>query len=192
MRISDWSSDGCSSDLLGSVKAATSPDRRNDQIVAVTVDVTMGMPVPAPTPTPTGMAIWPMEKRPEASATMPPASESTVMILPPEPSRKSVNLLSAVSKVVSAPANAGPANQKEANRRAAITTIANSARPVSFRTDCMLGSLQLEARRKRRPGKADQHAAGSSRAAGVTGGESFADRVPDPTPRADSPRLRGL
>src|SRR3546814_1967374 len=61
---------------------------------------------------------------------MPPASESTVMILPPEPSRKSVNLLSAVSKVVSAPANAGPANQKEANRRAAITTIANSARPV--------------------------------------------------------------
>src|SRR3546814_16577667 len=67
--------------LLGSVKAATSPDRRNDQIVAVTVDVTMGMPVPAPTPTPTGMAIWPMEKRPEASATMPPASASTGMIL---------------------------------------------------------------------------------------------------------------
>src|SRR3546814_18004345 len=117
MRISDWSSDGCSSDLLGSVKAATSPDRRNDQIVAVTVDVTMGMPVPAPTPTPTGMAIWPMEKRPEASATMPPASESTVMILPPEPSRKSVNLLNAVSKVVSAPADAGPANQKGGKRR---------------------------------------------------------------------------
>src|SRR3546814_19179783 len=111
---------------------------------------------------------------------MPPASESTVMILPPEPSRKSVNLLSAVSKVVSAPANAGPANQKEANRRAAITTIANSARPVSFRTDCMLGSLQLETRREPRPGKADQPAAGSSRAAGVPGDESFADRGPSP------------
>src|SRR3546814_13949240 len=75
------------------------------------------------------------------------------------------------------------ANQKEANRRAAITTIANSARPVSFRTDCMLGSLQLETRREPRPGKADQPAAGSSRAAGVTGEESFADRGPAPERR---------
>src|SRR3546814_18412258 len=86
-------------------------------------------------------------------------------------------------KVGAAPANAGPANQKEANRRAASTTIANSARPVSFRTDCMLGSLQLETRREPRPGKADQPAAGSSRAAGVTGEESFADRGPAPERR---------
>src|SRR3546814_872174 len=50
-----------------------------------------------------GIAICPIEKRPEASATMPPASERTVMILPPEPSRKSVNVLRAVSNVVSAP-----------------------------------------------------------------------------------------
>ena len=55
------------------------------QIVAVTVEVTIGTPVPAPTPTPTGIATWPSEKRPLAMATMPPASESTVMIRPPDP-----------------------------------------------------------------------------------------------------------
>src|SRR3989337_1545751 len=54
------------------------------QIVAVTVDVTIGTPVPAPTPTPTGIAICPIEKRPEARATTPPARLSTVMILPPD------------------------------------------------------------------------------------------------------------
>src|SRR3546814_6380752 len=93
---------------LGTAEAAPHPGRGTFQIVAVTVEVTIGIPVPAPTPTPTGIAICPIEKRPEASATMPPASERTVMILPPEPSRKSVNVLRAVSNVVSAPANAGP------------------------------------------------------------------------------------
>src|SRR3546814_17673155 len=90
----------------------------NAQIVAVTVDVTIGMPVPAPTPTPTGIAICPMEKRPDPSATMPPARLSTVMILPPQPSRQSVNLVSAVSQVVTAPANAGTPNQSNEHGRA--------------------------------------------------------------------------
>src|SRR3546814_18100656 len=57
--------------------------------------------------------------------------------------------LSAVSKVVSAPANAGPANQRQANRRRAMATIARSVRPLFFRTDCMLGSLHMETRRIR-------------------------------------------
>src|SRR3546814_14282902 len=56
----------------------------------------------------------------------------------------------------------------------------------------MLGSLQLETRREPRPGKADQPAAGSSRAAGVTGEESFADRGPAPERRAASPLIRGM
>src|SRR3546814_10839607 len=56
--------------LLGSVKAATSPDGRNDQIVAVTVDVTMVMPVPAPTPTPTGIAIRSEEHTSELQSLM--------------------------------------------------------------------------------------------------------------------------
>src|SRR3546814_17020310 len=56
----------------------------------------------------------------------------------------------------------------------------------------MLGSLQLETRREPRPGKADQPAAGSSRAAGVTGEESFADRGPAPERRAACPPIRGM
>src|SRR3546814_13469104 len=91
----------------------------NAQIVAVIVDVTIGMPVPAPTPTPTEIAICTMAKRPDASATMPPARLSRVMILTPEPSRKSVNLVSGVAKVVSAQTHAGAANQRTANRREA-------------------------------------------------------------------------
>src|SRR3546814_18828877 len=56
----------------------------------------------------------------------------------------------------------------------------------------MLGSLQLETRREPRPGKADQPAAGSSRAAGVTGEDSFADRGPAPERRAACPLIRGM
>src|SRR3546814_5238193 len=95
------------------------------------------------------MADCTSENRPEASATRRPARLSTRMILRPEPSRKSVNVVSAVSKVVSAPANAGPANQRQANRRRAMATIARSVRPLFFRTDCMLGSLHMETRRIR-------------------------------------------
>ena len=51
--------------------------RSSDQTVPVIVEVTIGTPVPAQTPTPTGIATWPSEKRPEARATMPPASDST-------------------------------------------------------------------------------------------------------------------
>src|SRR3546814_9350441 len=74
-----------------------------DQMTAVTTGATIGTPVPTPIPTPTGTATWPSEKRPEARPIRPPARLSTVMILPPEPSRKSVNFCSAGSKVVSAP-----------------------------------------------------------------------------------------
>ena len=75
-----------------------------DQMTAVTTEVTIGTPVPTPMPTPTGTATWPSEKRPEARPIRPPARLSTVMILPPEPSRKSVNFVRAGVKVVSAPA----------------------------------------------------------------------------------------
>ena len=87
----------------------------------MTVEVPIGIPVPAPTPTATGTATWPRLKRPDASATMPPARLMTVMILPPEPSRKSVNFVSAVLNVVSAPANAADAPR--------TITIAMIARP---------------------------------------------------------------
>src|SRR3546814_279602 len=81
--------------------------------------------------------------------TMSPARLCTWMFVPPEPPRKWVTLGMAVSKVVSAPANAGHANQRQANRRRAMATIARSVRPLFFRTDCMLGSLHMETRRIR-------------------------------------------
>src|SRR3546814_9531721 len=59
------------------------------QMTAVTTEVTIGTPVPTPMPTPTGTATWPSEKRPEARPMRPPARLRTVMILPPEPSRRS-------------------------------------------------------------------------------------------------------
>src|SRR5690606_18771477 len=74
------------------------------QITAVTTEVTIGTPVPTPMPTPTGTATWPSEKRPDARPIRPPARLRTVMILPPEPSRKSVNFFRAGVTVVSAPA----------------------------------------------------------------------------------------
>ena len=77
--------------------------------MAVTTEVTIGTPVPTPTPTPTGTAIWPSVKRPAARLIRPAARLSTVMTLPPEPSRKLVNLVSAVEKVASVPAYAVPA-----------------------------------------------------------------------------------
>ncbi len=51
--------------------------------------------------TPTGTATWPSEKRPDARPIRPPARLRTVIILPPEPSRKSANLVNAGVKVVS-------------------------------------------------------------------------------------------
>src|SRR3546814_5881847 len=76
------------------------------------------------------------------------------MILPPEPSRKSVNVLRAVSNVVSAPANAGPAVQAKRNRTSRARAIASSARPTLFRTSCMVGFLLI----KTRPNRAQKEA----------------------------------
>src|SRR5690606_33547657 len=82
------------------VRHGDSPSLPDRQMTAVTTEVTIGTPVPTPMPTPTGTATWLSEKRPEARPIRPPARLRTVMILPPEPSRKSVNLVSAGVKVV--------------------------------------------------------------------------------------------
>src|SRR3546814_9460044 len=70
------------------------------------------------------------------------------------PSRKSVNVLRAVSNVVSAPANAGPAVQAKRNRTSRARAIASSARPTLFRTSCMVGFLLI----KTRPNRAQKEA----------------------------------
>lgn len=107
-------------------------------MTAVITEVTIGTPVPTPTPTPTGTAIWPSVKRPEAKLMRPAARLRTVMILPPEPCRNPVNLVSAVVKVASVPALLTAAVDRSGKSRREI------ARAARMNKDTFLRALRGE------------------------------------------------